>query len=140
MIDAGLKDFSNLNIFSTKLICNILRIKIGFINSLDLNCKRKNDKVIDICKKLSAGYYLSDPSGKDYINPQKFKDEKIVLDHIDYEYPKYIQLYKPFIHFVTILDLIFSYGKNSPYYIWGTERRPAVRYFYMVRNYYKKEK
>ena len=114
------KNLSNLNIYLTKLICNTLGIKTKFINSLDLNCKgEKDDKVINICKKLDADYYLSGPAAKNYINPQKFKDEKIVLDYIDYEYPEYNQMHKPFSHFVTILDLIFNCGDKSPYYIWG---------------------
>ena len=114
------KNLSKMNIYITKLISNILGIKTDFINSLELKCKGKKDnKVINICKKLGADYYLSGPAAKDYINPKKFKDEKIILDYIDYKYLEYNQLYKPFTHFVTILDLIFNFGNNSPYYIWG---------------------
>lgn len=113
------KNLSNLNIYTTKLISNVLEIKTEFINSLDLNSKgKKDDKIIDICKKLNADYYLSGPAAKSYIDPQKFKDEKITLSYIDYEYPEYNQLHKPFNHFVTILDLIFNCGDKSPYYIW----------------------
>ena len=53
------------------------------------------------------------------ITSETFKDEKIVLNYTKYEYPEYNQLHKPFYHFVTILDLIFNCGDNSPYYIWG---------------------
>ena len=90
------------------------------MNSANLNSKgSKDDKLIEICKELKGDYYLSGPAAKNYINPQKFKDEKIILDYIDYEYPEYNQMHKPFNHFVTILDLIFNCGDNSPYYIWG---------------------
>ena len=114
------KNLSNLNIYTTKLISNVLGIKTKFINSLDLNSKgRKDDKIIDMCKKLNADYYLSGPAARNYIDSQKFKDEKIILDYIKYEYPEYNQLHKPFNHFVTILDLIFNCGDSSSYYIWG---------------------
>jgi len=114
------KNLSKLNIYTTKLISDILGIKTKFINSLDLNSKgKKEDKEIDICKKLNADYFLSGPAARNYIDPRKFKDEKIILDYIKYEYPEYDQLHKPFNHFVTILDLIFNCGDKSPYYIWG---------------------
>ena len=114
------KNLSNLNIYTTKLISKVLKIKTKFINSLDLDYKgKKDDMIIDVCKKLNADYFLSGPAAKNYINPQKFKDEKIVLNYTKYEYPEYNQLHKPFYHFVTILDLIFNCGDNSPYYIWG---------------------
>ena len=114
------ESLSKFNIYTTELIARTLGIKTKFINSASLNTKgSKDDKLIEICKELKGGYYLSGPAAKNYINPQKFKDEKIVLDYIDYKYPEYNQLYKPFSHFVTILDLIFNCGDKSPYYIWG---------------------
>lgn len=114
------KSLSEFNIFTTKLISKTLGITTKFINSTSLNTKgSKDDKLIEICKKLNADYYLSGPSAQNYINPQKFKEEKIMLDYIEYEYPEYNQLHKPFNHFVTILDLIFNCGDKSPYYIWG---------------------
>lgn len=114
------KNLSNLNIYTIKLISDVLGIKTKFINSLDLNSKgKKDDKAIDICKKLNADYFLSGPAARNYMDPRKFKDEKIILDYIKYEYPEYNQLHKPFNHFVTILDLIFNCGDKSPYYIWG---------------------
>jgi hypothetical protein len=36
-----------------------------------------------------------------------------------YEYPRYKQIYEPFNHYVTILDLIFNCGPDASYYIWG---------------------
>ena len=114
------ESLSKLNIYTIELIARTLGIKTKFMNSAGLNTKgSKDDKLIEICKKLGADYYLSGPAAKDYINPKKFKDENIILDYIEYKYPEYNQLYKTFNHFVTILDLIFNCGDNSAYYIWG---------------------
>lgn len=111
---------SDLNIYSTKLIAGVLGIRTEFINSLDLNSTGfKEDKVIDICKKLNGDYYLSGPTAKAYIAPRKFSDQDITLDYISYEYPEYRQLHEPFNHHVTVLDLIFNCGPDAPYYIWG---------------------
>ena len=111
---------SDLNIYSTKLIAETLGIKTKFINTFDLNCKgKKDDKLIDICKKLDCDYYISGPAAKAYIDPYKFDKNAIKLEYIEYNYPAYKQLYEPFNHYVTILDLIFNCGPDAPYYIWG---------------------
>ncbi|ACO83982.1 WbqC family protein [Clostridium botulinum] len=113
-------NISELNIYITKLVAKELGIKTKFINSLELNAKGiKDDKIIDICKKLNADYYLSGSAAKNYISPRKFENNNIKLEYIKYEYPRYKQLHEPFNHFVTVLDLIFNCGSDAPYYIWG---------------------
>lgn len=114
-------NLSELNIYAIKLICNVLGIKTEFINSIDLDCKGiKDDKIIEICKKLKATTYLSGPAAKNYIIPQKFKDNNILLEYIDYYYLEYEQIKGEFVtHGVTILDLIFNCGIDSSFYIWG---------------------
>jgi len=34
-------------------------------------------------------------------------------------YPEYPQLFPPFEHQVSILDVLFNCGPEAPYYIWG---------------------
>ncbi|NLB88834.1 MAG: WbqC family protein, partial [Syntrophomonadaceae bacterium] len=73
--------------------------------------------------------YLSGPSAKNYIIPEKFAEAGIVLEYIKYEYPRYKQLYEPFNHYVSILDLLFNCGPDAPYYIWGwREDREVIEY------------
>lgn len=109
---------SELNIFSIKLISNILGIKTEFINSVDLNTSgTKDDKLIQILKIINATDYLSGPAAKNYISQDKFKNERIGLEYIIYDYPEYNQLYGDFDHYVTILDVLFSCGKESGSYI-----------------------
>lgn len=113
-------NLSELNIYSTQLIAKVLGIKTEFITSTSLDVKGiKDDRVIEICKKLNATHYLSGPAAKDYIIPEKFKKEGIELEYIKYEYPRYKQMHEPFNHYVTSLDLIFNVGHDAPYYIWG---------------------
>jgi hypothetical protein len=111
-------NLSQLNIYSTKLIANILGIKTEFINSIDLKTTGiKDDKIISICKQLNATHYLSGPAAKAYIKEDKFKNANIELEYIKYEYPEYNQLYGDFNHYVSVLDVIFNCGKDSPKYI-----------------------
>ena len=111
---------SELNIYCTKLIAKVLGINTQFINSLDLKIDGvKDDKLIGICKKLNADYYLSGPTARNYIVQEKFEANGVELSYIKYVYPEYRQLQKHFNHHVTILDLIFNCGENASYYIWG---------------------
>lgn len=109
------KNLSEMNIHTTKLICDALDIKnTVFVNSKDLNTNgSKDDKLLEICQKVGATEYISGPSAKDYIQPEKFKNNNIKLSYIKYSYPEYKQLYGDFDHFVSVLDVLFNCGKEE---------------------------
>jgi hypothetical protein len=47
-----------------------------------------------------------------------FNDESISLEYMDYSsYPEYRQLFPPFEHGVSIIDLIFNEGPDAPKYM-----------------------
>ncbi|OON99199.1 MAG: hypothetical protein ATN35_01790 [Epulopiscium sp. Nele67-Bin004] len=118
-LDKSWTNLSELNIYTTKIIAKELGITTKFINSVDLGCDGiKDDKLIKICKKLGATHYLSGPSAKNYIDPIKFQTNNIELEYIEYNYPEYNQGKEGFItHGVTVLDLMFHCGDESPKYI-----------------------
>ncbi|MDH6028035.1 WbqC family protein [Vibrio splendidus] len=113
--DTEWDSLSDFNIYTTKLICNVLDIKCNFVNSKDIeSIGVKDDKLISICKSLSADYYLSGPSAKNYIDNDKFEEESIELAYIDYSgYPEYSQVQDDFEHYVSVLDVIFNCGPDS---------------------------
>lgn len=115
------ENLSQFNQQTTKLICEKLGIKTQFVNSVELNTSgAKDDRLINICQQLGATYYLSGPAARDYIDEQKFHNAGIELEYKSYsDYPEYPQLFPPFEHFVSVLDLLFNCGPDSPYYIWG---------------------
>lgn len=107
-------NLSEFNIFTTKLLAEILGIETIFINSLDLETTgNKDDKLIDLCKKVNGDFYLSGPAAKNYIENEKFKKEGIQLAYIKYDYPEYSQKIGDFNHYVTILDVLFNCGEES---------------------------
>ena len=109
---------STFNIFVTKLLCKILKIETEFINSVDLATDGvKDEKLIEICKKVGGTHYISGPAAKDYIDDDKFKNANITLEYMDYTYPEYPQLHGDFNHYVSVLDLIFNCGPNAIEYI-----------------------
>ncbi|MDH5896549.1 WbqC family protein [Vibrio splendidus] len=113
--DTEWDSLSDFNIYTTKLICDLLGIQCNFVNSKDIeSIGVKDDKLISICKSLSADYYLSGPSAKNYIDNDKFEEESIELAYIDYSgYPEYSQVQDDFEHYVSVLDVIFNCGPDS---------------------------
>lgn len=100
-------------------INEILGIKTNITYSSQYNLPAgQTERLLGICKELGATEYISGPAAKNYINEELFKQENIKLTWMDYSgYPEYNQLYPPFEHGVSILDLIFSEGPNSVNYM-----------------------
>jgi WbqC-like protein len=74
----------------------------------------QTEKLLGICKDCNADIYLSGPAAKDYFNEDLAKKENIKVEWMDYGgYDEYTQLYPPFEHGVSILDLIFNEGENA---------------------------
>ena len=109
---------SELNIFSTKLLCEILGIRTEFITMAEIPVSEgKEQKIIAICKRLGARCYVSGPSARSYIDPEKFRENDIAIEYMRYEYPEYKQLHGVFDHQVSIMDLIFNCGPLASSYI-----------------------
>ncbi len=80
----------------------------------------RQDRLLSLLVAAGATSYLSGPSASSYIDPAAFAEKSIGLAYQDYSsYPVYPQLYPPFEHYVSVLDLIFNTGPNAADYIWG---------------------
>ncbi len=74
----------------------------------------QTEKLLGICKQCHADIYLSGPSAKNYFDESLAKKENITVEWMDYSgYKEYHQLFPPFEHGVTILDLIFNEGSDA---------------------------
>jgi len=103
----------NYNFFVA--INEILGIKTKLVWSNELNLvEGKSERLVDLCKKVGADEYISGPTAKDYLQTELFEKENIKVSWMDYSgYTEYKQLYPPFEHGVSILDLIFNEGPES---------------------------
>lgn len=113
------KYLSLLNFRFVELICNYLNIttKITSSSEYDLTGDA-TDRLLCICKQAEATEYVSGPSAKNYMKEELFAAENINLTFFDYDgYPEYQQLWGDFIHEVSVLDLLFNCGKDSPRYM-----------------------
>ncbi len=86
--------------------------------NFDLQQRKKEERLLELLAQTDATHYLSGPTAKEYICPENFQKAGILLEWMDYSnYPEYCQLYPPFEHRVSIVDLIFNEGPNAPTYI-----------------------
>ena len=111
---------SELNQYLIKHIASeFLGIKTSFEDSRRYNLERKKaTRVVELCVKAGATSYLSGPTAKDYLSEQDFAGTGIKLEWMDYSrYPEYSQLYPPFEHQVSVLDLIFNEGPDARCYM-----------------------
>jgi len=113
------KKLSTINFQFIEAICRILGIHTKLSWSMDYEITGdRTARLVSLCQQAGASAYLSGPSARDYIEPQAFKQAGIGLSYIDYSgYPEYNQLYPPFEHQVSVIDLIFNEGPNAPTYM-----------------------
>ena len=110
---------SEINYRFLSTICGVLGITTKLSWSTDYRLvKGKTEKLVDLCKQAGATEYVSGQTAKTYIDVELFTKDGITLRFIDYSgYAEYDQLYPPFEHNVSILDLIFSEGFKAPKYM-----------------------
>jgi len=103
---------SEINQAFIKRICKLLNIKTKIRNSKEYELKGDpTEKLIDLCRQTNATHYLSGPAAKNYLKEFLFEEERITLEWMNYQgYPEYSQLYPPFEHSVSIVDLLFNTG------------------------------
>jgi len=109
------KFLSQVNFRFLQTINNILGIGTQLSWSSDFELPPgKNQRLIAICKQAEAGKILLGPAAQVYVDESLFQREGIEVEWMDYSgYPEYQQLYPPFEHTVSILDLIFNEGPNA---------------------------
>lgn len=100
-------------------ICGILAIRTPMRCSSEFPAVEGNtERLVEWCRLAGASEYLSGPAAKDYIDEDAFANAGIKLRWMDYSgYPEYHQLYPPFEHGVSVLDLIFNEGPNAAKYM-----------------------
>lgn len=110
---------SEINYRFISSICKLLDIKTKLSWSSDYRIiEGKTERLVDLCRQAKGTEYISGPNAKDYIEADLFKKANIKLTYMDYSnYPVYLQLYPPFEHGVSILDLIFQTGPDAPKYM-----------------------
>jgi hypothetical protein len=100
--------------FITK-ICSMIGIETQITDSTKYELiGDRNERLVNLCKQAGADIYLSGPAAQSYLDASLFENAGIKVEWMDYSgYPEYTQLFPPFDHYVTILDLIFNEGPQA---------------------------
>jgi hypothetical protein len=111
------ENLSEINRQFIDKINSFLDITTEIIDSRSLGLTGdKNERLIDAVKKLNGTHYISGPAAKRYLDLIAFEKASIHVEWMEYSgYPEYSQLFGPFNHNVTVLDLLFNegpYAKN----------------------------
>jgi len=78
----------------------------------------KNQRLLDMCQYLGAKTYISGPAAQGYLQEELFEQQGISVEWMDYSgYPEYQQLFPPFEHAVSILDMLFNVGDQTMKYM-----------------------
>lgn len=92
-----------------------LRIDTKITKASDLSPSgEKSDLILDIAKKSGAAIYLSGPSGRDYMDLDKYKKENVGVWFNDFKHPTYIQKGSDeFVPYLSVLDLLMNVGAEA---------------------------
>lgn len=98
-------------------VCAMLGLstKITPVSAYPVVAGGRTERLVAICRAAGATSYLSGPAADAYLDESLFESAGIAVEWMDYAgYPEYPQLYPPFVHEVTILDLLFNAGRDAP--------------------------
>lgn len=92
--------------------------------SIDYQCEgTKTDRLLGICQAAGATRYVSGPAARVYLQEDRFRAAGIDVAWMSYDgYPEYPQLYPPFEHHVSALDLLLNVGDEAPRYMLSRAR------------------
>ena len=107
---------SAINRAFLETLCRLLGVETKLSWSTDYAASgSRTERVVSLCVHAHADLYLSGPRGRSYIDASLFEQAGVELTYFDYDgYPEYPQLYPPFEHTVTLLDLLFNVGPDAP--------------------------
>lgn len=79
--------------------------------SSSLECRKgKNERIIDICKHLSADVLYDAYGAKDVIDVDTVQSEGLRVIFQEYEHPVYRQMHGEFVSHLSAIDLLFNEG------------------------------
>lgn len=101
------KSLSRINYIFIQTICDIFDIPTRFF-------PLENADLIQLCQQAGATHFLADHPCDSHL----FAEAGITVRVMDFSgYPEYNQLYPPFLHQVSILDLLLTEGIDSARYL-----------------------
>jgi hypothetical protein len=100
-------------------LCDLLGLHTRISSSTDYPvAEGKTARLVEICRSLHASTYLSGPAARDYLDETLFAAAGVSVEYMDYSgYREYPQLYPPFEHRVSVVDLLLAVGPEAQRYL-----------------------
>jgi hypothetical protein len=114
-----LSRLSEVNYLFIEAICRALGIRTKLSWSMDYELiPGKTERLVGLCQQAGATEYLSGPSARSYMEEDQFRAAGISVLYADYAgYPEYRQLHPPFVHTVSVIDLLLNEGFQAPRFL-----------------------
>jgi hypothetical protein len=114
-------DLSSFNRSLIEAVCLQLGIETTLTNSWDYAlAEGKTERLVDLCRQAGGSVYVSGPSARGYLDESLFHAAGIEVEWMQYgPYREYPQLWGPFVHEVSVLDLLFNCGDGASRYLSG---------------------
>lgn len=118
--EAGaLERLTEINELFLRRICDALEIGTPFLRSSNFELPSgKTERLVAICKARGATDYYTGPSARSYLDEALFSEHGIRVHYFNFgNYREYPQLYPPFEHAVSMLDLLLMEGPNALHFM-----------------------
>lgn len=111
----GLSSLSEINVSLLTKLAGLLGIDTPMISASSLGIAGdKTGRLVSICRHLGATTYLSGPAAKNYLDLERFTQQGIDVEWMDYSgYPSYPQQHSEFVPNVSIVDLLLNTGQRA---------------------------
>jgi hypothetical protein len=97
-------------------LIKIFKIKVEVYKASDFGINPEidtTDFIINILVRAGANTYLSGPSGRNYLDIEKFPQRNMGLKYFKFEHPVYKQRYPGFEPNLSAVDLLFNMGPSA---------------------------
>jgi hypothetical protein len=107
-------NLTDLLIYTMEFFFKEMKINTKVIRQSELYTKnKKQDLIIELCKKLNADKFVFGALGRNYAQEEIFKNNGIQIYFQDYQHPSYKQQWGEFISHLSIVDLLFNLGAEN---------------------------
>jgi hypothetical protein len=94
-----------------------IRTKISWSSDYEV-VPGRTERLVSLCRQAGARVYVTGPSAAAYLDERLFEDANVKVMYFDYSgYPEYGQLYPPFEHRVSVVDLLLNQGPEARRYM-----------------------
>lgn len=121
LIEKMLNDFmkydtlAEANTFIIQSVCDLLKIKTPIIKASEMNLitDDRNERIIEICKRLDGNIYFSGNGGKKYHDETLFVKNGISIRYTDFKPSEYEQTGGPFLPGLSTMDVLLNCGVEN---------------------------